>query len=55
VSDGIDRILQAPPAWAIRERDARRDGDQRRPKEPPHEAPRDDEDDGEQHLIDVRA
>ena len=55
MSDGIDRIFQAPPAWAIRERDARRDGDQRRPKEPPREAPRDDEDEGEQHLIDVRA
>jgi hypothetical protein len=54
VSDGIDRIFQAPPAWRVRERDARRDGDQRPPKEPPHQQPPDD-DEGEQHLIDVRA
>ena len=54
MSDRIDRIPQTPPAWAIRERDARRDRDQGKPKEPPHK-PAEDPDDDEPHLIDVRA
>jgi hypothetical protein len=54
MTDRIDAIPQTPPAWAIRERDARRDGDPRRPKDPPREAP-DEPEDGEPHLIDVRA
>jgi hypothetical protein len=38
----------------VRERDARRDGDQRRPRDPPP-PPQDEPDDDEPHLIDVRA
>jgi hypothetical protein len=54
VTDPIDRIPAAPPAWKLRERDARRDGDPRPPKDPPR--PQTDEpDDDEPHLIDVRA
>jgi len=54
VTDPIDRIPQMPPAWALRERDARRDGDPRRPKQHPP-APVDEPEDDEPHLIDVRA
>lgn len=54
MTDPIDRIPQMPPAWALRERDARRDGDPRRPKQQPP-APADEPEDDEPHLIDVRA
>jgi hypothetical protein len=54
VTDPIDRIPQTPPAWAVRERDARRDGDPRRPKQQPH-VQADEPEDDEPHLIDVRA
>jgi hypothetical protein len=54
VTDPIDRIPAAPPAWALRERDARRDGDPRRPKDPPQKHA-DEPDDDEPHLVDVRA
>ena len=45
VTDPIDRIPQTPPAWALRERDARRDGDPRRPKQPAARRPADEPDD----------
>jgi hypothetical protein len=54
MSDPIDRIPPAAPAWRLNERDARRDGDPRRPKQPPAPPP-DEPDDDEPHLIDVRA
>ena len=54
MTDPIDRIPQTPPAWAVRERDARREGDHRRPKQQPH-VPADEPEDDEPHLIDVRA
>jgi hypothetical protein len=54
VTEPIDRIPQMPPAWALRERDARRDGDPRRPKQQPP-APVDEPEDDEPHLVDVRA
>jgi hypothetical protein len=54
VTDPIDRIPQMPPAWALRERDARRDGEQRRPRQQPP-VPTDEPEDDEPHLIDVRA
>ncbi len=53
--DGIDRIPPTPPAWALRERDARKERDQQRPKPAP-QPPADDADDDEPpHLIDVHA
>ena len=55
MTDPIDRIPQMPPAWALRERDARRDGDPRRPKQQPPPVPADEPEDDEPHLIDVRA
>ena len=51
----IDRIPAAPPAWRVRERDARRDGDQRRPKNQPPPPSDELDDDEPPHLIDVRA
>ena len=49
MTDPIDRIPPAPPPWALRERDARRDGDPRRPKDPPRK-PADEPEDDEPHL-----
>jgi hypothetical protein len=54
VTGPIDRIPATPPTWKLRERDARRDGDPRRPKDAPREQSDEPEDD-EPHLIDVRA
>jgi hypothetical protein len=54
VTDPIGRIPQTPPAWAVRERDARRDGHPRRPKHQPP-VPADEPEDDEPRLIDVRA
>jgi hypothetical protein len=53
--DGIGPIPPTPPPWALRERDARRDGDPRRPKQPPQPPADDPDDDEPQHLIDVHA
>ena len=54
MTDPIDRIPQMPPAWALRERDARRDGDPRRPKQQPP-APADEPEDVDQVRLVVRA
>jgi len=54
MTDPIDRIPSTPPTWKLQERDARRDGDPRRPKDPPPQSTDEPEDD-EPHLIDVRA
>jgi hypothetical protein len=53
--DGIDRIPPTPPAWGLRERDARRDGDPRRPKQPPQPPADEPDDDEPPRLIDVHA
>jgi hypothetical protein len=53
MTDGLDRIQPAPPAWHVRHRDH---GEGRREPPPDHPAHEDDQppDDDEPKLIDVR-